>query len=81
VQENGGSLTNTKRADFYRTMKIIHRRYKRWASVLPGTQAEQKRQLASLARELRKSGRPVETWGRVRCLFNTTFKGLLKRAA
>ena len=68
VQETGGSLTNTKRPDFYRTMKIIHRRYRHWARALPGTRMAQKKTLASLARELYRSGRPVETWGRIRCL-------------
>lgn len=68
VQQNGGSLTNTKRPDFYRTMKIIHARYKQWAAVYPGTREAQKKQLSALAHELYKSGRPVEPWHKIRYL-------------
>lgn len=66
VQQSGGSLTNTKRPDFYRTMKIIHARYKQWAAMHPGTREAQKNQLSDFARELYRSGMPVEPWDKVR---------------
>jgi glycosyltransferase involved in cell wall biosynthesis len=68
VQHNGGSLTNTKRPDFYRTMKIIHARYRQWAALHPGTREAQKKQLSALAHELYKSGRPVDPWHKIRSL-------------
>ena len=66
AQQDHESMTNSRRPDFYRTMKIIHQRYKSWASILPGTQAAQKKHLRWLAWELYESGRPVEPWGRIR---------------
>ena len=68
VQQNGGSLTNTKRPDFYRTMKIIHARYKQWAALHPGTRQAQKRRRFRLAKELYKAGRPVDPWHKIRYL-------------
>lgn len=65
VQENGNSLTNTKRPDFYRTMTIIHARYKHWALSHPGTRRAQKKRRIRLARELYKRGRPVELWHKI----------------
>ena len=66
AQQDHESMTNSRRPDFYRTMKIIYQRYKSWASILPGTQAAQKKHLRWLAWELYESGRPVEPWGRIR---------------
>jgi glycosyltransferase involved in cell wall biosynthesis len=72
VQHKGGSLTNTKRPDFYRTMKVIHRRYDGWAAGFRGTRTAQQKQRAALARELFRSGRPVDSWGRICLLFRET---------
>jgi GT2 family glycosyltransferase len=68
VQQKGDSLTNTQRQEFYRTMKIIHARYKQWATGHPEVRKRQKKQRAALAKELCRSGTPVELLGKIRCL-------------
>jgi glycosyltransferase involved in cell wall biosynthesis len=68
VQQNGDSLTNTQRQEFYRTMKIIHARYKQWAAGHLEVQKKQKKQRAALAKELCRSGTPVELLGEIRYL-------------
>jgi glycosyltransferase involved in cell wall biosynthesis len=80
VQQSGGSLTNTKRPDFYRTMKIIHARYKQWAAEHPGTREAQKNQLSELAYELYKSGRPVEPWDKIRHTLKVRLKSFKRRS-
>jgi glycosyltransferase involved in cell wall biosynthesis len=62
LQVNGNSLTNTKRTDFYRTMQVIHARYKQWALLHPGTLRAQKKRRFHLAKELFQGGRPVDPW-------------------
>lgn len=62
VQVNGSSLTNTRREDFYRTMKVIHARYRQWAMRHPGIRRAQKKQRFYLAQELFQGGRPVDPW-------------------
>lgn len=79
VQQNGGSLTNTKRPDFYRTMKIIHARYKQWAALHPGTRQAQKKQRFQLAKELYKAGRPVDPWHKIRYLLKFKRKSVRER--
>lgn len=56
----GGSITTSKRADFYRTMKIIHGRYQEW--LLPGSRTwfAQKLQQSILALELCRFGKIVD---------------------
>ncbi len=70
VQLNGSSLTNTKRPDFYRTMNIIHARYKEKALSHPGTRQAQRKRRFRLAKELYKAGRPVELWHKIRYLID-----------
>jgi len=78
MQQDRESMTNSMRPDFYRTMKIIHQRYKSWASILSGTRSRQKKHLRSLAWELYQSGRPVEPWGRIRYVLKP-LKGIYKK--
>ena len=74
VQQNGGSLSSTKRADFYRTMKIIHRRYKQWAVSHAETRRAQKRRRSKHAHELYKLGMPVDPWHKIRHLVKRMLK-------
>jgi hypothetical protein len=62
VQANGTSLTNTRREDFYRTMKVIHARYRQWAMRHPEIRRAQKKQRFHLAKELFQGGKPVDSW-------------------
>lgn len=66
VNHDEGSITNSRLTSFYRTMKIIHRRYRKWASEIPGVRRAQRKNLRSLARRLYRSGRPVNAWGSLR---------------
>jgi glycosyltransferase involved in cell wall biosynthesis len=80
VQQNGGSLTNTKRPDFYRTMKIIFSRYKHWAKLHPATLAAQKKRRSKHAHELYKLGMPVEPWHKIRHLLKRTLGSAEQRS-
>ena len=77
VQQSGGSISSAMRPDFYRTMKIIYRRYKRWILPASQTRQAQKRQRLALATELYNLGRPVELWGSIRFLLKVRLKKLL----
>lgn len=70
-QERAPSVTNDRRPDFHRTMKIVHRRYRHLAWRHPRVPAAQWKQRARLARECRRIGHPVDVWGRLRHALDT----------
>jgi glycosyltransferase involved in cell wall biosynthesis len=66
VRDNERSVTNSSRPSFYRTMKIVYRRYRTWAVEIPGVRRAQRKTLRALGEELLSAGKPVDTWGRLR---------------
>jgi glycosyltransferase involved in cell wall biosynthesis len=77
---NGTSITNTMRPDFYRTMKIIHRRYRNWAKGQPKLLREQAKVARGLASECATQGKPVDFFGRIRCLLRSMRKRIKRKA-
>jgi glycosyltransferase involved in cell wall biosynthesis len=69
VNHGEGSITSSRLPSFYRTMKIIHQRYRKWADGMPGVRRAQQNDLRSLAEHLYQTGSPVDTWGRLRRAF------------
>lgn len=66
VNHDGASVSHSRLPCFYRTMKIIHARYRKWAREIPGVRRAQRKNLRTLAKQLYRSGRPVDYWGRLR---------------
>jgi glycosyltransferase involved in cell wall biosynthesis len=77
---NGISITNTMRPDFYRTMKIIHRRYRNWAKGQSKFLREQAKVARGLASECATQGKPVDFFGRIRCLLWSMRKRIKRKA-
>ena len=79
-QIRGTSMTNTMMPDFYRTMTIIHKRYRPWSVAQPGVLAKQAVELQKVAAMAANHGTPVDNWGRMRCLFRS-FKNRVRGKA
>jgi len=80
-QIRGSSMTNTMGPDFYRTMMIIHNRYRQWSAAQPGVFAQQAVELQQLADMLAKHGTPVDHWGRMRYLLRNVRNQIRGKAA
>lgn len=81
LQINGTSITNTMLTGFYRTMKIIHRRYRNWAKGEPKLLLEQAKVARGLASECARQGKPVDFFGRIRCLLRSMRKRIKRKTA
>lgn len=74
VQINGQSLTGTHRPEFYRTMKIIHKRYRKMISSHTTIRKKQRKQLARLGWELAGVGHPVTLFDKLRYILHVYAK-------